>query len=143
MSFVQNFPFFSIILCLLCAVTTFVAGDKWGRRLTIGLLSVSIVLQSCVLWFCASNNTSYSYMMGHFPAPWGNEIAAGVIEPLMALLFSVVMLLSVLGGMDRILKDIPDKRRHLYWELFWDTGAPEAWLMAKGTEDEAWTTEHS
>ena len=29
MSFVQNFPFFSIILCLLCAVTTFVAGDKW------------------------------------------------------------------------------------------------------------------
>ena len=117
MSFVQNFPFFSIILCLLCAVTTFVAGDKWGRRLTIGLLSVSIVLQSCVLWFCASNNTSYSYMMGHFPAPWGNEIAAGVIEPLMALLFSVVMLLSVLGGMDRILKDIPDKRRHLYWSM--------------------------
>ena len=51
MSFVQNFPFFSIILCLLCAVVTFVAGDKWGRRLTIGLLSVSIVLQSCVLWF--------------------------------------------------------------------------------------------
>ena len=117
MSFVQNFPFFSIILCLLCAVTTFVAGDKWGRRLTIGLLSVSIILQSCVLWFCASNNTSYSYMMGHFPAPWGNEIAAGVIEPLMALLFSVVMLLSVLGGMDRILKDIPDKRRHLYWSM--------------------------
>mgnify|MGYP002460372258 CR=1 FL=1 len=117
MSFVQNFPFFSIILCLLCAVTTFVAGDKWGRRVTIGLLSVSIVLQSCVLWFCASNNTSYSYMMGHFPAPWGNEIAAGVIEPLMALLFSVVMLLSVLGGMDRILKDIPDKRRHLYWSM--------------------------
>ena len=38
MSFVQNFPFFSIILCLLCAVTTFVAGDKWGRRLTIGLV---------------------------------------------------------------------------------------------------------
>ena len=30
-----------------------------------------------------------------------------------------------------------------YWELFWDTGAPEAWLMAKDTEDEAWTTEHS
>ena len=25
MTFVQNFPFFSIILCLLCAVTTFVA----------------------------------------------------------------------------------------------------------------------
>ena len=117
MSFVQNFPFFSIILCLLCAVATFVAGDKWGRRLTIGLLSVSIVLQSCVLWFCASNNISYAYMMGHYPAPWGNEIAAGIIEPLMALLFSVVLLLSVLGGMDHILKDIPADRRHLYWSM--------------------------
>lgn len=117
MSIIQNFPFFSIILCLLCAVTTFVVGDKWGRRLTIGLLSVSIVLQSCVLWFCASNDTSYAYMMGHFPAPWGNEIAAGVIEPLMALLFSVVLLLSVLGGMDHILKDIAPDRRHLYWSM--------------------------
>lgn len=117
MSIIQNFPFFSIILCLLCAVTTFVVGDKWGRRLTIGLLSVSIVLQSCVLWFCASNNVSYAYMMGHFPAPWGNEIAAGVIEPLMALLFSVVLLLSVLGGMDHILKDIAPDRRHLYWSM--------------------------
>lgn len=117
MNIIQNFPFFSIILCLLCAVTTFVVGDKWGRRLTIGLLSTSIVLQSCVLWFCASNDTSYAYMMGHFPAPWGNEIAAGVIEPLMALLFSVVLLLSVLGGMEHILKDIAPDRRHLYWSM--------------------------
>ena len=30
-----------------------------------------------------------------------------------------------------------------YWALFWDTGAPEAWLMARDTEDGAWTTEHS
>ena len=32
-----------------------------------------------------------------------------------------------------------------YWELFWDTGAPEAYLMAKAAppEDGTWTTEHS
>ena len=30
-----------------------------------------------------------------------------------------------------------------YWALFWDTGAPEAWLMARDTEDGTWTTEHS
>ena len=33
--------------------------------------------------------TSYTYMMGHFPAPWGNEIRAGVLEAGMAL-FSVL-----------------------------------------------------
>ena len=32
-----------------------------------------------------------------------------------------------------------------YWELFWDTGAPEAYLMARDTppEEETWTTENS
>lgn len=115
MSFVQNFPFFSIILCLLCAVTTFIAGDKWGRRLSVALLIVSTVLNGSVLHYCVSNNISYYYMMGHYPAPWGNEIMAGVLEPLMATLFSVVMLLSVLSGMRHILHDVKDDRRRLYW----------------------------
>lgn len=115
MSFVQNFPFFSIILSLLCAVATFVAGDKWGRRLSIALLSVSVILNGALLGYCAVNNISYSYMMGHYPAPWGNEIMAGVLEPLLATLFSVVMLCSMLGGMGRIGLDIEDGRRRFYW----------------------------
>lgn len=115
MSFVQNFPFFAVILCLLCAVATFIAGDKWGRRLTVALLGIVTVLNASVLLFCASHNISYAYMMGHYPAPWGNEIMAGVLEPLMATLFSAVMLLSVLGGMGRIMGDIKPERRHLYW----------------------------
>jgi len=117
MTFVQNFPFFSIILCLVCAVTSFVLPQKWGRRVTIGLLCASVCMQASVLWFCASNNTSYSFMMGHYPAPWGNEIMAGVLEPLMALTFSVVILLSVLGGSRHIQHDIHDNTRHLYWVM--------------------------
>lgn len=117
MSFVQNFPFFSIILSLICAVVSFVAGAKWARRLTLGLLSVSIVLQSSVLYFCQSHNISYSYMMGHYPAPWGNEIAVGILEPLMALLFAVVLLLSVTGGMSRIKKDLPVGKEYLFWVM--------------------------
>ena len=32
-----------------------------------------------------------------------------------------------------------------YWQLFLETGAPEAYLMAKDAppEDNGWTTEHS
>ena len=44
MSFVQNFPFFSIILSLVCAVVSFAANARWARRLSIFLLSASIVL---------------------------------------------------------------------------------------------------
>ena len=77
MSFVQNFPLFTIILSLVCAVISFAANDRWARGLTLFLLSASICMQAALLVFCAVNGTSYSYMMGHYPAPWGNEITVG------------------------------------------------------------------
>ena len=46
MSFVQNFPFFSIILSLVCAVISFAAGEKRARQLTVFLLTASGVLAS-------------------------------------------------------------------------------------------------
>ena len=73
--------------------------------------------QAALLVFCAVNGTSYSYMMGHYPAPWGNEITVGVLESFMALLFAAVMLMSVLGGMPRIRRDIPAHRMRLYWVM--------------------------
>ena len=30
---------------------------------------------------------AFTYVMGEFPAPWGNEIRAGVLEALLALFF--------------------------------------------------------
>ena len=115
MSFVQNFPFFSIILSLVCAVISFAAGEKRARQLTVFLLTASVIMQASLLAYCARNHTSYAYMMGHYPAPWGNEITAGVLEPLMALLFAAVMLCSVGGGLTRILRDVAPRRRTLYW----------------------------
>ena len=76
MSFVQNFPFFSIILSLVCAVISFAAGEKRARQLTVFLLTASVIMQASLLAYCARNHTSYAYMMGHYPAPWGNEITA-------------------------------------------------------------------
>ena len=115
MNFVQNFPFFSIILSLLCAVISFFLGARWAKRLTLFLLTSSIVLQSCILSFCFRNHISYAYMMGHYSAPWGNEIAAGILEPLFALLFAVVMLCSVLGGMHRMEQDVFPGKQNFYW----------------------------
>ena len=108
-------PFFSIILSLVCAVISFAAGEKRARQLTVFLLTASVIMQASLLAYCARNHTSYAYMMGHYPAPWGNEITAGVLEPLMALLFAAVMLCSVVGGFTRILRDVAPRRRTLYW----------------------------
>ena len=81
MSFVQNFPFFSIILSLVCAVVSFAANARWARRLSIFLLSSGIVLQGSVRVYCAVHHVRYYYMMGHYPAPWGNELTAVFWSP--------------------------------------------------------------
>ncbi len=57
----------------------------------------------------------YTFMMGHFPAPWGNEIRAGVLEAGMALFFCLVMLFSLKGGQEHIDAEIEDTKVNLYY----------------------------
>ena len=117
MSFVQNFPFFTIILSLVCAVSSFVLKKNIAKWISAALLSVSSVLNLAVVLYCANGNITFTYMMGHFPAPWGNELTAGIFESLMALVFAFVMLMSILGGADHVEHDVPERRRHLYWVM--------------------------
>jgi multicomponent Na+:H+ antiporter subunit D len=53
--------------------------------------------------------------MGHFSAPWGNEIRIGVLEALTALVFCVVMFLSIQGGMITLLRDVQESKQNLYF----------------------------
>ena len=50
---------------------------------------------------CPPMARCYTYMMGHFPAPWGNEIRVGLLESITAIAFSVIMLLSIIGGIEQ------------------------------------------
>ena len=56
-------------------------------------------------------------MMGHFPAPWGNEIRAGILEAMMATGFSVIMLLSLLGGISHVFTDVEETKTNLFFIL--------------------------
>lgn len=115
MSFVQNFPFFNIIMCLACGVISSVLSGKAARRLSIGLISTVGIMSACVLAFTIKTKKSYIYMMGHFPAPWGNEIRIGVLEAAMALFFCIIMLCSILGGLKHILQDVQEQKQNLYF----------------------------
>ena len=59
----------------------------------------------------------FTYMMGHFPAPWGNEIRAGVLEALMALVFCIVMVLSLMGGLHKLEEEVEPSKENLYYIL--------------------------
>ena len=115
MNFVQNFPFFNIIMCLACGVISSVLSAKTARKLSIGLISIVAIMSACVLGFTLETKQSYIYMMGHFTAPWGNEIRIGVLEAAMALFFCIIMLCSIVGGLEHILQDVQQQKQNLYF----------------------------
>ena len=117
MDFITNFPLFTIVLSLFSGVLCMVLSWKTARRYTITLECVLIVLVSCVLWYTYTTGSSFTYVMGEFPAPWGNEIRAGVLEASIALLFLIVMLCSIVAGTHFLIDDIDESKLNLYFTL--------------------------
>ncbi len=115
MEFVQNFPFFSIILSLFSGPLCSVLNGKWARRVNLFVITVIGLMSGAVLGFCVGTEEPYVYTMGHFPAPWGNEIRVGVLEGLMAVFFCIIMLLSMLGGMREREREIEPSKQNLYY----------------------------
>ncbi len=117
MEFVQNFPCFSIILCLFAGIISSGFKDKAALRINTGLLMIVTFLNGATLLYTLETGESFVYVMGKFPAPWGNEIRAGVLEALTALFFCVIMLLSLLGGRHKLLEEVEAGKTYLYYVL--------------------------
>ena len=117
MDFIRNFPFFSIIICMFSGIVSSVLSGKKARNLCFVSVGVVTVLSACVLWYTMQIDSSFTYMMGHYPAPWGNEIRAGVLEGILATTFSVVLLLSLVSAYHRTQEDIEDTKLNLFYLL--------------------------
>lgn len=115
MAFVQNFPFMSIILSLFSGPISSVLSGKKAKWLNTAVISVIGCMSAAVLVYVLGTGESYVYTMGHFSAPWGNEIRVGVLEAAMALFFCVIMLLSMLGGARERLLEIEESKQNLYY----------------------------
>lgn len=118
MQFVQNVPFFSIMISMFSGIVSSVLPGKYAKRLNaVMLLMVSVMSAWLLHFFMVSGIGSYTFMMGHFPAPWGNEIRAGVLEAGMAMFVSVVMLLSMLGGRKKLFDEVEVTKHNIYYIL--------------------------
>ena len=117
MDLIQNFPCFSIILCLFAGILSSGLKDKAAMRVNTCLLGIVTLLSGATLLYTLQTGQSFVYVMGKFPAPWGNEIRAGVLEALTALFFCVIMLLSLLGGRHKLLEEVESGKTYLYYVL--------------------------
>ena len=118
MELVQNVPFFCIMLSMFSGTVSSVLPKNWARRLNIAMLSAVTGMSAWLLVYLVQSGTgSYTYMMGHFPAPWGNELRVGVLEAGVALFFSVIMLLSLLGGRKKLDGEVESTKHNIYYIL--------------------------
>ena len=115
MEFVQNFPFFSIILSLFAGPLCSILNGKWAKRVNLAVITIILAMSSAVLAFTLRTGDSYVYMMGHFPAPWGNEIRVGMLEALMAVFFCLIMLLCMIGVVLEREREIESTKQNLYY----------------------------
>lgn len=117
MDFVQNFPFFSIILSMFSGIISSVLPRKAARWVNTIMIILVGILSSILLFYMIGRGSSYTYMMGHFPAPWGNEIRIGVLEAGMALFFCIIMILSLFGGRKKLNDEVEESKHSLYYIL--------------------------
>ncbi len=117
MAFVQNLPFISIILALISGPLCMILKRRAARVVNTAVIVLIMLMSVAVLLFTLQTGDYYVYMMGHYSAPWGNEIRIGVLEALMAVFFCVVMLLCMLGGTREVESEIEDTKQNLYYVL--------------------------
>ena len=114
----QNIPFFSIMLSMFSGIISSVLPEKWAKWLNSAMITAVGVMSGGLLYFVIRSGIgSYTYMMGHFPAPWGNELRVGVLEAGMALFFCVIMLLSLLGGRKKLRSEVEYSKHNVYYIL--------------------------
>ena len=111
----QNIPFVSIILPLAAAGVTSIMKPKLARSWCILVLSLVVILSGIVSVYFYQGAESYTFAMGHYTAPWGNEIRAGALEAVTGLFFALIMLLSLLGGLKKIDEHIDENKQSLYY----------------------------
>ena len=117
MEFFRNFPFFSIMIAMFTGIISSAMDGKKARKLTVAMVSIVLALSACTLYYTEQVGESITYMMGHFPAPWGNEIRFGSLEAFLATYFAVIMLLAVLGGWSHVITDIETGKENLFYVL--------------------------
>ncbi len=117
MDFIRNFPFFGIFFCMSSGVINSILPGKWAKRVSLTAITANLAASVCVAYYTIKTNVSTVFIMGHHPAPWGNEIRFGILEGCFATFFCIIMLLSVLGGIKRLEEDISEKRSNLIYVM--------------------------
>ena len=98
MELYKHIPAFSIMLPLVLAAFLLPIRKKSVARTLVLAMDALICVFSVYLFLTLNAlGQSFTYSMGHFPAPWGNELKAGALESIVASVLSFVIFACILG----------------------------------------------
>lgn len=113
---IHNFPFFSIFLAMLGGILSIlIKSAKKAIRLNQIVTSLIAVMSLVLLIYVLKKDISFTFMMGHFEAPWGNQLRCGPLEALMAFAFSLISLLTVSAGEHDFIREISSKKINYFF----------------------------
>lgn len=116
---IENFPLFSIILAFIGVVIASLTSRRVARAITLIIEAIVVVLNTILIFHMHNYEGGYiEYAMGHFAAPFGNEIRIGSLEAMLTAVFAFVMICCVLGGDKHLKRDIPDSKINYFYVLF-------------------------
>jgi len=116
LNLVHNIPFFSIFFAMFCGIITpLIKNGRTARRLHGTMVAIVGILSVILLINVVQEREAFTFMMGHFPAPWGNELRVGPLEALLAVLISAVMFLTITAGSEQLFKEIVPEKQNFYF----------------------------
>ncbi len=135
--FYYNIPFICIFLCMIGGIVMpLQKSGKRAVRWTEVICFVVFALFTALCLILAAQGESFSYKMGHFPAPWGNELFVGPLDAMLCALFALVLGLSLLGGEVTMHADILPQKQNFYCTMMCMTLAS---LLALTTTNDMFT----
>lgn len=113
-----NIPFVCIFLCMVGGITMpLQKSGKSALRTTVAICLSVFVLCGMLSGILYIRDESFVYKMGHFPAPWGNELYVGPMEAMLSSLFALVMAMSIVGGKRTLYEDILPPKQPFYFTM--------------------------
>lgn len=119
MAWFCNLPYLTVFLAMCAGIAvSVVKNGRAAYRFTLVTVAL-IAAMSAVFLFCADRyGVQLDFVMGKFPAPFGNEFRIGALQGLFATCFSAVLFSSLLGGRADFLSDILPKKQGLACVMF-------------------------
>ncbi len=115
MLLIQNVVAWSVLFLIICGVLTAALPARIAKHIASWSSLVVGIMNILLLKYFIDGGNSYTYSMGHYGAPFGNELKSGPIEALLCIVFCFVMFFSIIGGRKHIEEDIKGKKQNLYY----------------------------